>query len=50
VPAYVIFHDRTLHELAFRRPQTLAVLLNIPGIGEAKAARYGSSLLELLRR
>jgi ATP-dependent DNA helicase RecQ len=48
VPAYVILHDRTLHELAARRPQTAAELLDVPGIGEAKAARYGAALLQIL--
>lgn len=48
VPAYVILHDRTLHELALRRPPDLAALMTVPGIGEAKARRYGPALLELL--
>ena len=48
VPAYVILHDRTLHQLAALRPGTLAELLDVPGIGEAKAARYGAALLDLL--
>jgi len=49
LPAYVILHDKTLHELAARRPQTIVELLNVAGIGEAKAARYGAALLELLK-
>ncbi|TRZ67716.1 MAG: DNA helicase RecQ [Rhodocyclaceae bacterium] len=49
LPAYVILHDKTLHELAARRPQTLSELLNVGGIGEAKAMRYGVVLLELLK-
>ncbi|MDO8932684.1 MAG: RecQ family ATP-dependent DNA helicase, partial [Rhodocyclaceae bacterium] len=48
VPAYVILHDRSLHELAARRPQNMDELLNVGGIGEAKAVRYGAALLELL--
>jgi ATP-dependent DNA helicase RecQ len=48
VPAYVILHDRTLHELATLRPQSLTALLDVPGIGLAKAERYGEALLELL--
>jgi ATP-dependent DNA helicase RecQ len=48
VPAYVILHDRTLNELAARRPQTMDELMNVSGIGEAKAARYGAALLGLL--
>lgn len=48
VPAYVILHDRTLHELAERRPDSLEALLSVPGIGFAKSERYGKDLLELL--
>jgi ATP-dependent DNA helicase RecQ len=48
VPAYVILHDRTLQELAAHRPRSVAELLAINGIGEAKAGRYGAALLELL--
>jgi ATP-dependent DNA helicase RecQ len=48
VPAYVILHDRTLRELAERRPNSPEALLDVPGIGLAKAERYGEALLELL--
>ena len=48
VPAYVILHDRTLHELATLRPQSLTALLDVPGIGLAKAERYGEALLAML--
>jgi ATP-dependent DNA helicase RecQ len=48
VPAYVILHDRTLRELAERRPNSPETLLEVPGIGHAKAERYGEDLLELL--
>jgi ATP-dependent DNA helicase RecQ len=48
VPAYVILHDKTLHELAAHRPASPAALLDVPGIGAAKAERYGAELLELL--
>lgn len=48
VPAYVILHDKTLHALAAQKPATIDELLAVGGIGEAKAARYGSALLELL--
>ena len=47
VPAYVILHDRTLRELAAQRPQSIAELLLVAGIGVAKAERYGESLLVL---
>ena len=50
VPAYVILHDRTLHELAALKPRSPAELMQVPGIGEAKAARYGRALLEEIER
>ena len=48
VPAYVVLHDRTLAELAALRPRTQGELLNVPGIGLAKAERYGEALLDVL--
>jgi DNA helicase-2/ATP-dependent DNA helicase PcrA len=48
VPAYVVFNDRTLAELAAREPRTLAELAAVPGIGPAKLERYGRELLERL--
>jgi DNA helicase-2/ATP-dependent DNA helicase PcrA len=48
VPAYVVFNDRTLAELAARTPRTIAELAAIPGIGPAKLERYGPELLAQL--
>ncbi len=48
VPAYVILHDRTLADLARRRPQSLAELAEVPGIGERKLERYGAGLLGVI--
>jgi len=48
VPAFVVFSDRTLAELASRSPRTLAELAAVPGIGPAKLERYGSELLAKL--
>jgi len=48
VPAYVIFHDATLREIATRRPTSLAELGQISGIGEAKLARHGQAVLDAL--
>ncbi len=48
VPAYVIFHDATLRQIAAELPSTLADLSNISGIGEAKLTRYGQQILDLL--
>jgi ATP-dependent DNA helicase RecQ len=50
VPPYVIFHDATLRELAHAKPATAAQLLEVPGIGERKAAVYGEAVLELIAR
>ena len=49
VPPYVIFHDKTLMEMAARRPRSAAELAGIPGVGEAKLARYGEAFLEVIR-
>ncbi len=49
LPAYVILHDKTLHELAAQRPKTAEALRQISGIGAAKAERYGEALLGLVR-
>jgi ATP-dependent DNA helicase RecQ len=48
VPPYVVFHDRTLVEIAATQPATLPELARIGGVGQAKLARYGESLLEVL--
>lgn len=48
VPAYVIFHDKTLIELAQHKPNSLDAMLHISGIGEAKLERYGRSLLNVI--
>jgi ATP-dependent DNA helicase RecQ len=49
VPAYTVFHDSTLRELARVRPQTLDELRSISGIGATKLERYGEVLLERLK-
>jgi DNA helicase II / ATP-dependent DNA helicase PcrA len=48
VPAYVVFDNRTLVELAARTPRTIAELAAVPGIGPAKLERYGPELLARL--
>jgi ATP-dependent DNA helicase RecQ len=48
VPAYVIFHDATLREIATSGPSTLDQLGTITGIGESKLAKYGEQLLATL--
>ncbi|WP_232822939.1 DNA helicase RecQ [Oceanibium sediminis] len=48
VPAYVIFPDRTLMEMAARRPETLDQMRGISGIGDKKLERYGAEFLEVI--
>jgi ATP-dependent DNA helicase RecQ len=48
VPAYVIFHDKTLIELAGRRPQSFEEMLEINGIGESKLEKFGQTLLDVI--
>jgi len=48
VPAFVIFHDLVLLEIASARPRTLAALSRIKGIGESKLMRYGEEILRLV--
>ncbi|MEU6790246.1 DNA helicase RecQ [Nonomuraea wenchangensis] len=48
VPAYVIFHDATLREIATLRPATSAELSTVNGVGENKLAKYGDQVLEVL--
>ena len=49
VPPYVVFHDRTLVELAACRPSDLEALSGVGGIGAAKLERYGEALLAVLQ-
>ena len=48
VPAYVIFHDATLRQIAAEAPATLAELATVGGVGEAKLAKYGPQILDLV--
>jgi ATP-dependent DNA helicase RecQ len=49
VPAYTVFHDSTLQEIALRLPATLDGLRGISGIGATKLDRYGEPLLKVVR-
>jgi len=49
VPAYVVFHDATLVDMATLRPQTLAAMREVSGVGDTKLSRYGEAFLETLR-
>ncbi|MEV6728062.1 MULTISPECIES: DNA helicase RecQ [unclassified Streptomyces] len=48
VPAYVVFHDATLREIATRTPATVEELGTISGVGEAKLAKYAEGILDTL--
>ncbi len=48
VPAYVIFHDATLHEIARMRPGTLAELGRISGVGAKKLEAYGAEIVGMV--
>jgi ATP-dependent DNA helicase RecQ len=49
LPAYCVFPDRTLRELAARRPRSEEELLEVPGVGPARLERWGGAFLELLQ-
>jgi ATP-dependent DNA helicase RecQ len=49
VPAYLIFNDATLLEMAVRKPKTEADLLQVPGVGPAKLEKYGEAFLKLFK-
>ena len=48
VPAYVIFPDRTLIEMAERRPATLDEMARVGGVGAKKLESYGAAFLEVI--
>ncbi|KAB7837981.1 DNA helicase RecQ [Streptomyces mobaraensis] len=49
VPAYVIFHDATLREIATALPDSLDGLAAVNGVGENKLVKYGEQILEVLK-
>ncbi len=49
VPPFVIFSDKTLHDMAARRPTTADEFLAVNGVGEAKLSRYGEAFLAVTR-
>lgn len=50
LPAFVIFTDATLRELAVRRPATQAELMRVPGLGMRKCELYGAAILQALQQ
>jgi ATP-dependent DNA helicase RecQ len=49
VPAYVVFHDATLRQIATQRPGSLAELATVNGVGENKLAKFGEQVLAALQ-
>ena len=49
VPAYVVFGDAALRDMARRRPSTLVKLLDVKGIGEKKRRQYGELVLTAMK-
>ncbi len=50
VPAYVVLPDRSLLDMARRKPATLDEMMQVHGVGDAKLARYGREFLEVVRQ
>ena len=50
VAAYVVFADKTLLDMARRKPATMAEMASVHGVGEAKLRQYGAIFLDVLRR
>ena len=50
MPPFVIASDRTLREMAMQQPRTRAELMDVYGIGVAKADRFGRGFLEVIAR
>ncbi|MFI1809086.1 DNA helicase RecQ [Streptomyces sp. NPDC020422] len=48
VPAYVVFHDATLREIATQLPTSIEALSGVGGVGEAKLTKYGQGVLDAL--
>jgi ATP-dependent DNA helicase RecQ len=49
VPAYVVFSNATLADMAVKRPADMVDFMDVSGVGEYKAARYGRAFLEAIR-
>ena len=49
VPAYIIFSNAALADMAVKRPENMDEFLDVSGVGEYKAARYGKAFLKVIR-
>ena len=48
VPAYVIFHDATLRDIARSKPDSIEALGTISGVGDRKLEAYGEEIIGLI--
>lgn len=49
VPAFMIFSDKTLHEMARDQPQSPAAMLDVSGVGRRKMSQYGQAMIETIQ-
>lgn len=49
IPAYIIFHDKTLKEMAAEKPVQDDQFRALSGVGESKLARYGAAFMDVIR-
>ncbi len=49
VPAFMIFSDRSLHDMAKIKPQNNEEFLEVSGVGQAKMEKYGSTMIKVIK-
>jgi ATP-dependent DNA helicase RecQ len=49
MPAYIVFSDATLRDMAVKRPRTDEEFLEVSGVGTVKLERYGKAFLDCVR-
>ena len=49
VPAFMIFSDRSLHDMAKIKPQNEAEFLEVSGVGQAKMQKYGATMIQVIK-
>lgn len=50
VPAYIVFSNAALADMAAKAPRTMDAFLEVSGVGQVKASRYGDAFLETIQR
>ena len=50
VPAYIIFNNVSLDEMAEKKPRTMGDFMRISGVGDAKARKYGADFIKVIAR